>query len=81
MRLRCWMVKHQCHDRSCEGLFHCPICSGIFNLEFSDIVGVILRNGKDEVVCEGCARQLGVLKWQRIDLMPVKSGIVMEIYN
>lgn len=56
------MNKHICHDSSCEGLFHCPHCSGVFDLEKYDIVGVTLKNGKDEVVCEPCARQLGVLK-------------------
>lgn len=56
------MGKHQCHDSSCEGLFHCPHCSGIFDLNFKDIVAVTLRNGKDEVVCEDCAKQLGVKK-------------------
>lgn len=56
------MTKHICHDSSCRGLFHCPHCSGIFNLAKTDIVGIQGKNGEDMVVCEGCARQLGAIK-------------------
>jgi len=56
------MNKHKCHDSSCEGLFHCPNCSGVFDLNKYDIVAVTLKDGRDEIVCEGCAKQLGVIK-------------------
>lgn len=50
-------MNHQCLDSSCQGMFHCDHCGGIYNLDKIEIYSYPVENPKI-IVCEACYKQL-----------------------